>query len=131
MRHLKSLLVLDPVVMTALHAFSHRRYVKGARLVPWLIFRLSGILWGAEVHPGATLSRPVHFAHTQGVVIGRGVTAGPGLKVMANVTVGDIDGKEGSPCLGANVVVGAGACILGRVTVGHDVVIGANAVVIR
>lgn len=90
-------------------------------------------LTGIEIHPGATIGRRVFIDHGMGVVIGETAVVGDDVTIYHGVTLGgkSLGNGKRHPTLGENVVVGAGAQVLGPVIVGAGSVIGANAVVVR
>lgn len=93
--------------------------------------RLIRLLFSCEISYRAHLARDVEFPHhALGVVIGDGVVVGQRTRILQNVTLGG-RGGDGVPVIGCDVVIGAGACVLGELTVGDGATIGANAVVIR
>ena len=90
-------------------------------------------LTGIEIHPGARIGRRVFIDHGMGVVIGETAEIGDGCTIYQGVTLGGTSLKGGKrhPTLGKNVVIGAGAQVLGPFTVGDGARIGSNAVVVR
>lgn len=103
----------------------------------WLARFLSHIgrlLTGIEIHPGAVIGSRVFIDHGFGVVIGETAEVGDDCTIYQGVTLGGTQlykGKKRHPTLGRNVVVGAGAQVLGGFTVGDDARIGSNAVVVK
>jgi len=102
----------------------------------WLARFLSHIArWftGIEIHPGATIGRRFFIDHGMGVVIGETAEIGDDVTLYHGVTLGGTSWKHGKrhPTLGSNVVVGAGAKILGPITIGDGAKIGSNAVVVK
>lgn len=87
---------------------------------------------GIEIHPGADIGKNLFIDHGMGVVIGETAVIGDNCTIYQGVTLGGTGKERGKrhPTLGSNVVVGAGAKILGNVVVGDNVKIGANAVVL-
>lgn len=85
---------------------------------------------GAELQPTANIGAGVVLKHTTGLVVGGEVVAGTHLTLHQNVTVGDRRPYCGQPILGDEVVIGAGACVLGPIRVGDGAVIAANSVVL-
>ncbi len=88
---------------------------------------------GIEIHPGAKIGKNLFIDHGHGVVIGQTAIIGDNCTIYQNATLGGT-GKEHNkrhPTLGNNVVVGAGAKILGNITIGNNVKIGANSVVLK
>ena len=91
-------------------------------------------LTGIEIHPGARIGSCVFIDHGMGVVIGETAEVGDGCTIYQGVTLGGTSlgrGTKRHPTLGANVVVGAGAKVLGGFTVGDGARIGSNAVVVK
>ena len=90
-------------------------------------------LTGVEIHPGAKIGSALFIDHGMGVVIGETAIMGDNVTLFQGVTLGGTGKKKGKrhPTLGNNVVVGAGANILGDIHIGDNVSVGANAVVVR
>ncbi len=88
---------------------------------------------GVEIHPGAKIGRRVFIDHGMGVVIGETAEIGNEVTLYHGVTLGGVSLEKGKrhPTLGHNVVVGAGAKILGAIEIGAGSRIGANAVVVK
>jgi serine O-acetyltransferase len=88
---------------------------------------------GIEIHPGATIGEGFFINHGMGVVIGETAEIGPDVTLYHGVTLGGTSWKKGKrhPTLEENVVVGAGAKILGPITIGAGTRVGANAVVVK
>lgn len=83
---------------------------------------------GAEISPFATIGPGLCLAHSVGIVVGPAVLAGQNLRLHQGVTLGE-GTRSGQPTIGDDVVIGAGAAVLGGIHVGDRVVVGANAVV--
>jgi serine O-acetyltransferase len=90
-------------------------------------------LTGIEIHPGAAIGRRVFIDHGMGIVVGETAEIGDDTTLYHGVTLGGTSWNKGKrhPTLGRNVVVGAGAKILGPVLVGDGAKVGSNAVVVR
>jgi len=90
-------------------------------------------LTGIEIHPGATIGRRVFIDHGMGVVIGETAEIGDDSTLYHGVTLGGTSWNKGKrhPTLGRNVVIGAGAKILGPILIGDGAKVGSNAVVVR
>ncbi len=90
-------------------------------------------LTGVEIHPGARIGKGLFIDHGMGVVIGETAVLGDNVTLFQGVTLGGTGKKKGKrhPTLGNNVVVGAGANVLGDIHIGDNVIVGANAVVVR
>lgn len=97
-----------------------------ARLIQQRIFHDSG----AEIHSAAHIGGGFQLVHSSGIVIGERVNIGENVRCHQNVTIGDKNGNDGQPRIGSEVIIGAGAAILGPIQIGDNVVVGANAVVI-
>ena len=87
---------------------------------------------GIEIHPGATLGRRIFIDHGMGVVIGETAIVEDDVLIYQNVTLGGTGKEEGKrhPTIKSNVVIGAGAKILGNIEIGENSRIGAGSVVI-
>ena len=89
---------------------------------------------GIDIHPAAKLASPLFIDHGTGIVIGETTISGKNLKLYQSVTLGALSLKDGSklkgikrhPTIGENVIIYAGASILGDVTIGNNVTIGSN-----
>jgi len=90
-------------------------------------------LTGIEIHPGATIGQGLFIDHGTGVVIGETSIIGNNVTLFQGVTLGGTGKETGKrhPTVGNNVVIGAGAKVLGNITIGDNSYIGANAVIIR
>ncbi|MCB1859955.1 MAG: serine O-acetyltransferase [Gammaproteobacteria bacterium] len=98
-----------------------------------LISTLARWLTGIEIHPGAVIGRRFFIDHGMGVVIGETAVIGNDCTLYHGVTLGGTSWQKGKrhPTLGDNVVVGAGAKVLGPIEIGSGARIGSNAVVVR
>jgi serine O-acetyltransferase len=116
-----------------LHRFSHQLWQLKLPLLPRLISQLGRLLTGIEIHPGARIGHGVFIDHGMGVVIGETAVVGNKCLLYQGVTLGGTGKAHGKrhPTLEENVVVGAGAKVLGAITVGANTRIGAGSVVLR
>ena len=117
-----------------LHRLAHRFWGKGLRWLGRFTSHFSRWLTGIEIHPGATIGNCVFIDHGMGVVIGETAVIGDGCTIYQGVTLGGTSLTKGAkrhPTLGRNVVVGAGAKVLGGFEVGDHAAIGSNAVVTK
>ena len=117
-----------------LHRLAHWFWLKGLRWLGRFISQLSRWLTGIEIHPGARIGDGVFIDHGMGVVIGETAEVGDGCTIYQGVTLGGTSLTKGAkrhPTLGRNVVVGAGAKVLGGFTVGDNAAVGSNAVVTK
>jgi serine O-acetyltransferase len=115
------------------HRVAHWLYQVGVPFVPRLISHLSRFLTGIEIHPGAQIGKSVFIDHGMGVVIGETAIIGDYALIYQGVTLGGTGKECGKrhPTLGENVVVGAGAKVLGNLQIGNNTRIGAGSVVLR
>jgi serine O-acetyltransferase len=98
------------------------------------VSHISRWLTGIEIHPAARIGHRVFFDHAMGVVVGETAVIGDGCTIYQGVTLGGTSlykGTKRHPTLGCDVVVGAGAKVLGGFTVGDGARIGSNAVVTK
>ena len=118
-----------------LHRLSHRlwRSRLPLKLPARLLSQLGRGITGVEIHPGATIGRGVFIDHGMGVVIGETSEIGDRCLLYQGVTLGGTGKDHGKrhPTLANNVVVGAGAKVLGAIEVGANTRIGAGSVVVR
>lgn len=115
------------------YRFAHRLYKWNIPLVPRIISYLTRIITGIEIHPGAEIGRRFFIDHGEGVVIGETTIIGDDVLIYQQVTLGGTGKESGKrhPTLGNNVIVGAGAKVLGNITIGDNVRIGAGSVVVE
>ena len=115
------------------HRLGHWFWGHGLRWLGRLTSHIGRWLTGIEIHPGATIGRRVFIDHGMGVVIGETAEVGEDTTLYHGVTLGGTTWNKGKrhPTLGRNVVVGAGAKILGPIKVGDGAKIGSNAVVVK
>jgi serine O-acetyltransferase len=117
-----------------MHRFAHWLWGSGMRWLGRFVSQFSRWATGIEIHPGATIGDGVFIDHGMGVVIGETAEIGDGCTIYQGVTLGGTSlamGAKRHPTLGRNVVVGAGAKILGGFVVGDNAAVGSNAVVTK
>lgn len=116
-----------------LHRLAHSLWVKGWRYAARLVAYIVRIWTNIDIHPGATIGRRFFIDHGAGVVIGETAEVGDDVTLYHGVTLGGTTWNKGKrhPTLGNNVMVGAGAKILGAITLGDGVRVGANSVVVK
>ena len=116
-----------------MHRFSHALWRMGLRWLARFTSHIARFLTGVEIHPGAAIGRRVFIDHGMGVVVGETAEIGDGCTLYHGVTLGGVSWNKGKrhPTLGKNVVVGAGAKILGPFIVGEGAKIGSNSVVVK
>ena len=115
------------------HRVAHALDRAKVPVLPKLLMTAARWLTGVEIHPSARIGRGLFIDHGAGVVIGETAVLGDNVTLFQGVTLGGTGKERGKrhPTLGNNVVVGAGAKVLGNITIGHHALIGANAVVVR
>jgi serine O-acetyltransferase len=115
------------------HRFAHWLWNLGLPFVPRFLSHISRFITGIEIHPGATIGHGVFIDHGMGVVVGETAIIGDFCLIYQGVTLGGTGKESGKrhPTLGENVVVGAGAKVLGNIQIGNNVRIGAGSVVLR
>src|SRR6202451_3164364 len=113
-----------------LHRIAHRIYTRGRFTLSRVVSQYSRTLTGIEIHPGARIGRRFFIDHGMAVVIGETTEIGDDVLIYQNVTLGGTGNEKVKrhPTLGNNVVVGAGAKVLGGIRIGDDVKIGAGTV---
>jgi serine O-acetyltransferase len=117
-----------------LHRVAHWLWRRQLRWPGRFVSQFSRWLTGVEIHPGAVVGNHVFIDHGMGVVIGETAEVGDGCTIYQGVTLGGTSLAKGAkrhPTLGRNVVVGAGAKVLGGFTVGDNANVGSNAVVTK
>nr|WP_315426451.1 serine O-acetyltransferase [uncultured Albidiferax sp.] len=117
-----------------LHRVAHGLWNRNFKWLGRFISHCARWLTGIEIHPGAKLGERVFFDHAMGVVVGETAEIGDGCTIYQGVTLGGTSlykGTKRHPTLGRDVVVSAGAKVLGGFTVGDGAKIGSNAVVIK
>ena len=112
---------------------THKLYQKKHYALARFISQIARLFTQVEIHPGAKLGRRLFIDHGCGIVIGETAEIGDDVTLYQGVTLGGTGKENGKrhPTLGNNVVVGAGAKVLGSFTVGDNVKIGAGSVVLK
>jgi serine O-acetyltransferase len=115
------------------HRVSHWLWTHGLKWLARLNSNFARWVTGIEIHPGANIGRRLFIDHGMGVVIGETAEIGDDCTLYHGVTLGGVSWNKGKrhPTLGNNVVVGAGAKVLGPFRVGDGARIGSNSVVVR
>jgi len=114
------------------YRWAHLLWRARLKLLARVHSQLVRFLTGVEIHPGATIGRRFFMDHGMGVVIGETTQIGDDVMLYHGVTLGGTSAMSDKrhPTLGDDIVVGAGASILGPVTIGAHSVVGAQAVVV-
>lgn len=146
-REIRSILTKDPAAASYLevlmlypglhsvvmHKFAHLLYLLKIPFLPRFLSEMMRFFTGIEIHPGARIGRGLFIDHGNGVIIGETAIIGDNVLLYQGVTLGGTGKEKGKrhPTIGNNVVIGAGAKVLGNITAGDNSYIGANAVVIK
>ena len=114
------------------HRLAHTLWNWHIPFLPRLVSHISRFLTGIEIHPGAKIGDGFFIDHGMGVVIGETSEIKDNVALYQGVTLGGISlqKKKRHPTLGNNVVVGAGAKLIGAITIGDNVKVGSGSVVI-
>jgi serine O-acetyltransferase len=115
------------------HRVAHFLWWHRLRLLGRLLSHLCRFLTGIEIHPGAKIGRRFFIDHGMSVVIGETTEIGDDVLIYQGVVLGGTTHEKlkRHPTLGNNVVVGAGATLLGAITIGDGVRVGAGSVVVN
>lgn len=146
-RDVRAVLDRDPAARSALevvlcysgvhvlifHRIAHRLWLRGWTTTARFIMQVARFLTGIEIHPAAKLGPGLFIDHGMGVVIGETAEIGENVTLLQGVTLGgtSLKREKRHPTLGDNVVVGAGAKIIGAFKIGDGSRIGAGSVVVR
>ena len=116
-----------------MHRFSHWLWLLGLKWLARVFANIARWYTGIEIHPGATIGRRFFIDHGMGVVVGETTEIGDDCTLYHGVTLGGTSWDKGKrhPTLGNNVVIGAGAKVLGPILIEDGVRIGSNAVVLK
>ena len=115
------------------HRIAHWLREKRVPFIPRWISQFSRFFTGIEIHPGAKIGKGFFIDHGMGVVIGETSEIGDNVTLYQGVTLGGTGKEQGKrhPTIGNNVVISAGAKVLGSIAIGNGVIIGAGAVVVK
>ena len=116
-----------------LHKISHKLYKCHLFFLSRLISQISRFFTGIEIHPGAKIGKGVFIDHGMGVVIGETCEIGDNVIIYQGVTLGGTGKETGKrhPTIESNVLIGAGARVLGPITIGKNSKVGAGSVVLH
>ncbi len=130
---LEALLCYPGFHAICMHRIAHFLWNKNLKLIARVLSHISRFLTGIEIHPGAKIGKGFFIDHGMGVVIGETAEIGDNVTLYHQVTLGGVSLKKEKrhPTIKSNVVIGAGAKVLGPFTVGENSKIGANSVVVR
>lgn len=120
-------------IMTIFHPLAHRLWKLELKALARFWAYMGRLLTGIEIHPQARIGKNLFIDHGTGVVIGQTAIIGDNCTIYHGATLGgkgdSIHGTKRHPTLGDNVMIGAGAHVLGAITIGDNAKIGSNAVV--
>jgi serine O-acetyltransferase len=126
------------LLYSGLHALwiyrvNHWLWMHGWRFVARAMSQVGRLITGIEIHPGAQIGRRFFVDHGMGVVIGETTIVGDDVTLYQGVTLGGTGKEVGKrhPTIRNNVVIGAGARVLGNITIGENSRVGAGSVVLR
>ncbi len=126
------------VAYPGLHALffyrvAHFLWKKGEKTLARILSNICRMITGIEIHPGATIGKRFFIDHGMGVVIGETAEIGDDVLLYQGVVLGgtSMAKKKRHPTIGNNVVIGAGAIVLGAIEIGDGVKIGAGSVVVK
>ena len=127
------LLLYSGLHATLAYRVSHKLYIGGHTFSARAVSQAAKFLTGIEIHPGATIGKGLVIDHGTGVVIGETTEIGDNCTLYQGVTLGGTGKDVGKrhPTLGDNVLVGAGAKVLGPILIESNSKIAANAVVLK
>src|ERR1700727_1228371 len=131
--HLEVVLCYPGLHAVVIHGLSSRLWKRGWYTFGRFVSHIGRFLTGIEIHPGAKLGRRLVIDHGLGVVIGETAIVGDDVYLYHQVTLGGTssDRVKRHPTIGDNVILGAGAKVLGDIRVGAGARVGANAVVVQ
>ena len=130
---LEIILLYPGLHAVVVHRINHFLWQLKVPFLPRALSQLARFLTGIEIHPGATIGQGLFIDHGMGVVIGETAIVGDNVTLFQGATLGGTGKETGKrhPTIGNNVVIGAGAKVLGNITIGDNSYVGANAVIIR
>ena len=130
---LEIILLYPGVQAVWLHRLAHWLWQRKRSFLGRLISHISRWLTGVEIHPGAKIGRRVFIDHGMGVVLSETAEVGDDVLIYSGVVLGgtSLANVKRHPTIGNNVMIGAGAIVLGPITIGDNAKIGAASVVVR
>ena len=116
-----------------LHRLAHALCALKIHFLARFLSQMMRFFTGIEIHPGAKIGKGLFIDHGMGLVIGETAVVGDNVLLYQGVTLGGTGKEKGKrhPTIGNNVVIGAGAQVLGNIVIGDNSYIGANAVVVK
>ena len=115
------------------HKIAHKLYNIKMKLLARIVSQIGRFFTGIEIHPGAIIGKRLFIDHGMGIVIGETAQVGDDCTIYHGATLGGTgkDKNKRHPTIGNNVLVGAGAKVLGPIIIGDNVKIGAGAVILK
>ena len=132
-RYIEPLLYFKGFHALVTHRFAHALWTDGRQDFALYLQSQSSRIFGVDIHPAARVGRGLMFDHATGIVVGETAVIGDHCSLLHGVTLGG-SGKEGGdrhPKIGDNVMIGAGAKVLGNITVGNCCRVAAGSVVLQ
>ncbi|MEO0137099.1 MAG: serine O-acetyltransferase [candidate division WOR-3 bacterium] len=116
-----------------LHRVTHFLWCHNFKFLARILSHMNRFLTGIEIHPGAKIGRRFFIDHGAGIVIGETTEIGDDVLIYQGVTLGgtSLEKKKRHPTIGNNVIIGAGAIVLGPIRIGNNVRIAAGSVVVK
>ena len=113
------------------HYIAHKLYKRKRHTLARMLAKRARRITGIEIHPGAKIGKGLFIDHGMGVVIGETAIVGDNVTMYHGTTLGGttLDPVKRHPTVGNNVIIGAGAKVLGNIEIGNNVKIGSNSVV--
>lgn len=117
-----------------LHRVAHYLWINNLRLMSRIIAHIARHITGVEIHPAAKIGKNLFIDHGMGIVIGETTIIGDNVTLFHQVTLGGSGNPNGAnrkrhPTIEDNVIIGAGAKVLGNITIAHNAKIAPNSVV--
>lgn len=115
------------------YRIAHFFYINKCFFLARIISQVGRLFTGIEIHPGAKIGKRLFIDHGMGIVIGETAEIGDDCTIYHQATLGGTgkDKNKRHPTIGSNVMVGAGAKVLGPIIIGNNVKIGAGAIVLK
>ena len=132
-RYIEPLLYFKGFHALVTHRFAHALWNAGRRDFSLYLQSQSSRLFAVDIHPAARIGKGIMLDHATGLVVGETAVVGDNCSFLHGVTLGGSGKETGDrhPKIGDNVLIGAGAKVIGDITVGDDAKIGANALVVK
>ncbi len=132
-RYLEPLLYFKGFHALVTHRFAHALWVQGRRDFAYYLQSQASRIFSIDIHPAAKIGIGIFFDHGHGIVIGETSVVGDNVSMLHGVTLGGTGKDEGDrhPKIGDNVLLSAGAKVLGNISVGHCSKVAAGSVVLK